>query len=94
GSYSTRTLFPFFSCRDSVYPIGSETRALNFFTVFMKPRAWLTDEVGDLTFDTYLAFQMLWSHQHMNWKKDSFLPGATFHYFYGYAPRYAQTLMW
>ncbi|KAG5397551.1 hypothetical protein IGI04_019365 [Brassica rapa subsp. trilocularis] len=55
SSYSTRTLFPFFSCRDSVYPIGSETRALNFFTVFMKPRAWLTDEVGDLTFDTYLG---------------------------------------
>ncbi|CAN6827111.1 unnamed protein product [Brassica oleracea var. botrytis] len=78
GSYSTRTSFLIFTCRDSVYPIGSPTRASEFFKVFLKRREWLEDEVGDLAFDTYLAFQMLWSHQYENWKVNEALPGRTF----------------
>ncbi|KAG2288858.1 hypothetical protein Bca52824_048462 [Brassica carinata] len=118
GSYSTQTSFLIFTCRDSVYPIGSPTRASEFFKVFLKRRQWLEDELGDLTFDTYLAlsfyrlrfqehpsmfpstkiaimnvaFQMLWSHQYENWKANESLPGRTFFYYYGLAPRYAETM--
>ncbi|KAF3540491.1 hypothetical protein F2Q69_00021816 [Brassica cretica] len=84
----------FMSRKDSVYPIGSPTRASEFFNVFLTRRKWLQDEVGDLTFDTYLAFQMLWSHQYENWKANEALPGGTFFYYYGLTPRYAEIKRW
>ncbi|XP_056850754.1 uncharacterized protein LOC108829955 [Raphanus sativus] len=53
---SDRTKLVNFMCKsDSIYPIGSEISASKFFEVFMQPREWLTDDVRDLTFDTYLA---------------------------------------
>ncbi|KAL0667466.1 hypothetical protein Bca4012_030170 [Brassica carinata] len=39
-----------------------------------------------------VAFQMLWSHQYENWKANESLPGRTFFYYYGLAPRYAETM--
>ncbi|CAN6923856.1 unnamed protein product [Brassica oleracea] len=41
-----------------------------------------------------VAFQMLWAHQYENWKANESLPGGMFFYYYGLAPRYAETKMW
>ncbi|KAL0886038.1 hypothetical protein Bca101_010021 [Brassica carinata] len=73
-----------------------------------EPREWLEDEIRDHKFDTYLGmfpssriaimdvpFQQLWAHQYKNWQaNNSVLPGGTYFYYYGLAPRYAETKMW
>ncbi|KAF3530179.1 hypothetical protein DY000_02040002 [Brassica cretica] len=104
----------FMSRKDSVYPIGSPTRASEFFEVFMKRRELLEDEHMDAALSFYrlrfqehpsmfpstkiaimdVAFQMLWAHQYENWKANEALPGGMFFYYYGLAPRYAETKMW
>ncbi|KAG2304310.1 hypothetical protein Bca52824_032961 [Brassica carinata] len=46
-------LHDFIGREDSIYPIGSTTRASTFFNVLLQPRKWLTGEASDLTFDTF-----------------------------------------
>ncbi|KAG2298692.1 hypothetical protein Bca4012_010165 [Brassica carinata] len=42
-----------------------------------------------------VPFQQLWAHQYKNWQaNNSVLPGGTYFYYYGLAPRYAETKMW
>ncbi|KAL0876641.1 hypothetical protein Bca101_026346 [Brassica carinata] len=94
---------------DSIYPIGSTTRANTFFKLLLQPRKRSTGEASDLTFDTSVDpsmfissriaimdvnFQMLWAHQYKNWESHKFLNGGSGLYYFGIAPFYAQIKLW
>ncbi|KAL0696266.1 hypothetical protein Bca4012_063446 [Brassica carinata] len=83
---------------DSIYPIGSEKSASEFFDVFLKPRAWLEDLQGMFPSSKIaildVPFQMMWVYNYKEWQRSSILPGGTYSYYHRVFPRYARTYKW